>query len=93
MKMSGRQPRAISVAVLAVLLVSLGVVTAGPAPAAPGAWTGRYTMVTYASQKGGTSRAARLPETDISAVFTMTTSCTGSRSDAATIGETDTNAN
>ncbi len=32
-------------------------------------------MVTYASQKAGTSPTVRQPESDFSAVFTMTTSC------------------
>jgi len=95
MKTSGHRgtagPRAISVAVLAVLLVSLGAVAVTPAQAAPAAWSGRYTMVTYASQKGGTSPAARLPESDISAVFTMTTSCAGGRCVATAIGPASSN--
>ena len=49
-----------------------GTTTAG---AAGQAWTGNYSMVTYASQKAGTSAAARLPESDFSAVFTLTTAC------------------
>ncbi len=57
------------------LVAGLLVGAAAPAGAAGQAWTGSYTMVTYASQKGGTSIAARQREADFSAVFTMSTSC------------------
>jgi hypothetical protein len=50
---------------------------AATAHAAGQAWTGNYSMVTYASQKAGTSAAARLPESDFGAVFTLATSCSG----------------
>ncbi len=53
------------------------------APASVGAdtraWTGRYTMVSYASQKVGTSVAARQPEADFSAEFVFATSCSTGR--------------
>ena len=41
-------------------------------------WSGRYTMVTYASQKTGNSDAAGQPETDFSADHVLATSCSGS---------------
>ena len=50
---------------------------APPANAAGQPWSGRYSMVTYASHKGGTSAAARQPEPDFSAVFTLSTACAG----------------
>lgn len=58
----------------AVLLASLGV--SPPAQAAPPPWSGRYQMVTYASQKAGTSPASHQAENDFSALFTVSTSCT-----------------
>lgn len=57
------------------LVAAAGGVTAGPAQAAP-LWSGRYTVVTYASEKIGTSVAARQPEPDFSAQYTFSTSCT-----------------
>ena len=42
---------------------------------APQAWNGRYQMVTYASQKAGTSPATRQKENDFGATFTLSTSC------------------
>lgn len=61
-------------AVLAVATVLAMLVTV-PAQAAPQLWNGRYSMVTYASQKGGTSAANRQSEADFSAVFTLSTGC------------------
>ncbi|WP_372441062.1 Rv2253 family sensor-like surface protein [Mycolicibacterium mengxianglii] len=47
----------------------------GTAHAAGQPWSGRYTVVTYASQKAGTSIAARQSEADFSAQYTFATSC------------------
>ena len=58
------------------LVAAAGGVTAGPAQAAP-LWSGRYTVVTYASEKIGTSVAARQPEPDFSAQYTFSTACEG----------------
>lgn len=55
------------------LAVAVGI--AGPAQAAPANWSGRYTLVTYASQKLGTSVAARQPEPDFSGQYTFDTVC------------------
>lgn len=49
------------------------------AAAAPQPWNGRYQMVTYASQKAGTSPASRQREIDFGAIFTLATQCSGSR--------------
>lgn len=58
----------------AALLMS---VTVSPtAHAAPAPWKGRYQLVTYASQKAGTSPASHQTENDFSAVFSVSTSCT-----------------
>jgi len=59
------------------LVAGLLLAGASPAQAAPQAWTGQYSMVTYASQKGGTSAAARQSEADFGAVFVVSTSCSG----------------
>jgi hypothetical protein len=56
---------------LAAALLGATVVFPAAASAAPQAWTGRYQMVTYASQKAGTSPASRQPESDFGAVFTL----------------------
>ncbi len=58
----------------AALLASL--VVSPPAQAAPTPWNGRYKMVTYASQKAGTSQATRQTENDFGATFNVSTSCT-----------------
>ena len=59
----------------AVLLA--GAITLSPtAQAAPKPWNGRYQILTYASQTAGTSPASRQAENDVSAVFTVRTSCT-----------------
>lgn len=47
------------------------------AHALPPDWNGRYTVVTFASSKSGTSIAARQPEPDFSGQYTFTTSCSG----------------
>lgn len=60
---------------LAVALLVAAAMTAPPAGAAPKPWNGSYQMVTYASQKAGTSAASRQKETDFSGVFTLATQC------------------
>ncbi len=40
-------------------------------------WTGRYVMISYASQKQGTSIAARQAEPDFSAGYVFVTNCAG----------------
>ncbi len=71
--MSARRARS---AIAAAAVVALaGVCAEGTAHAAP-LWSGRYTVVTYASQKIGTSIAARQAEPDFSAKYTFSTSCT-----------------
>lgn len=70
---SGRRritPLLAAAATLASLLVS------PPAHAAPTPWSGRYQMLTYASEKAGTSPASRQTENDFGATFTVSTSCT-----------------
>ena len=70
------RPRtAVCGAVLAAALLGASV---SPAQAGGQPRTGRYSMVTFASQKGGTSLAARQYEGDFSAVFTLTTRCAAS---------------
>ncbi|UXA16842.1 hypothetical protein [Mycobacterium sp. SMC-4] len=68
-------PRARSALASATVFAALGVCTAATAQAAPQGWNGRYTVVTYASEKMGTSVAARQPEPDFSAQYRFTTSC------------------
>ena len=70
-------PVAIAAAMVIAALSATG--PAGAAPATPTPLNGRYQMVTYASQKAGTSAAARQRETDFGAVFTLSTACSGSR--------------
>ena len=79
--LSGRGGRRRPVsALLAALLTAVLTVAAQASPAsawaAPKPWNGRYQMTTYASQKAGTSPAARQPESDFGAVFTLSTTCT-----------------
>lgn len=62
------------------MLVTVAAVVPPPtAWAAPKPWNGRYQMTTYASQKTGTSPAARQRENDFGAVFTLSTTCTFDR--------------
>ncbi|WP_448505901.1 Rv2253 family sensor-like surface protein [Mycolicibacterium thermoresistibile] len=72
--------RRMCAALLMAGLVAAGVVSAPAVPVAEAAghnWSGRYVMVSYASQKDGTSVAARQPEHDFSATYTFVTSCPG----------------
>jgi hypothetical protein len=51
--------------------------TDATAVAAPANWSGRYTVVTFASEKIGTSIAARQPEPNFRGQYTFATSCAG----------------
>jgi len=68
--------RACSAIASAALVAAACACTQATAQAAPLKWSGRYTMVTFASEKIGTSIAARQPEADFSGQYTFTTSCT-----------------
>ncbi|MET0898169.1 MAG: hypothetical protein ABWY45_09680 [Mycobacterium sp.] len=63
---------ALAMTVGLVLAMGASVITA---QAAGQQWSGRYTVVTYASQKAGTSVASRQAEPDFSAQFLYATSC------------------
>ena len=73
----------------AAMMLALGALPTAAAAGQP--WTGRYAMVTYASQKGGTSPAARQQEPDFSAVFTVNTSCSSSACVATADGPASSN--
>jgi hypothetical protein len=59
----------------ATLVAAACVCTDATAHAAPLQWSGRYTVVTFASDKLGTSIAARQPEPDFSGQYMFSTSC------------------
>ena len=59
--------------------------------AAPPDWNGRYTVVTLASEKIGTSIATQQAEPDFSAQYTFTTSCAGACVATASDGPAPTN--
>ncbi|MCB0938264.1 MAG: hypothetical protein KDB55_19965 [Mycobacterium sp.] len=59
----------------AAALLASAAIAPPQAHAAPKPWNGPYQMLTYASQKAGTSPASRQTENDFSAVFTLSTSC------------------
>lgn len=59
--------------------------------AAPPDWNGRYTVVTFASDKIGTSVATQQPESDFSAQYTFSTSCAGRCVATASDGPAPTN--
>lgn len=77
-----RRPALLPLATAALIAAMIAPATAA---AAPQAWNGRYQMVTYASQKAGTSPASRQPEIDFGAVFTLATQCSGNRCVATVI--------
>ncbi len=83
MRVRLRTPVALGAAVMTATVTAITVTAPPPsadaAPQAPKALNGRYQMVTYASQKAGTSPAARQRESDFGAVFTLATTCSGSR--------------
>ena len=68
-----------------MLAVLAAMVSPATASAAPSPWSGRYQLITYASQKAGTSPAARQRENDFGAEFTLSTACSGSRCVATVI--------
>lgn len=70
---SGR--RSLAATLTAVATLGAAGVLSPAAHGAPQAWNGRYQMVTYASQKAGTSPATRQKENDFGATFTLSTSC------------------
>ena len=68
--------RRLRTALYGALLVACLFATVDTAAQAAGQqWNGRYTVVTYASQKVGTSVAARQSEPDFSAAFVFSTAC------------------
>ena len=81
-----RALRALRTTTVAAIVMGLFASAVSPAQAAPRAWTGPYSMVTYASQKGGTSATIRQPESDFSAVFTVATNCASGACVATAIG-------
>ncbi|SEH69154.1 hypothetical protein SAMN04489835_2923 [Mycolicibacterium rutilum] len=58
-----------------VCAVAAGLSALPAAGAANPAWNGRYQIITYASDKMGTSIAAAQAEPDFSAVYTLATDC------------------
>ncbi|TFV55496.1 hypothetical protein E4P42_22465 [Mycobacterium sp. PS03-16] len=70
--------RRASVALLtaAVVLVAMAGASATASAEATGQiWTGRFSLVSYASQKAGTSIAARQPEADFTGQYVFSTDC------------------
>jgi len=64
-----------SALIAATSVIAACLCTAVAADAAGGQWNGRYTLVTYASQKNGSSMAKLQFEPDFSAQFTFATDC------------------
>ena len=72
----GSAHRSLGVTLTAVATIcAAGLISPASAHAAPQPWTGRYQMVTYASQKAGTSPANRQNENDFGATVTLSTAC------------------
>ncbi|MBX7432510.1 hypothetical protein JDV09_10395 [Mycobacterium sp. Y57] len=69
--------RACSALLSAAAVAAIGVGAEPAARAALPDWSGRYTVITFASNKIGTSIAARQPEPDFRAQYTFSTSCAG----------------
>ncbi|BBX15339.1 hypothetical protein CRI77_15590 [Mycolicibacterium duvalii] len=84
-------PRARSALASATVVAALCVCGGATAQAAPQGWNGRYTVVTYASEKIGTSIASRQPEPDFSAQYTFSTSCASICTATASDGPAPTN--
>ena len=61
--------------IVAISVTGAGVLAASTAGAAGQQWSGLYSMVSYASQKVGTSAGADQPEPDFSAEFFFVTDC------------------
>ncbi len=69
---------------LTLLASAILAVCAAPAPVAAAdplvrPWNGRYLVTTYASEKTGTSIAARQPEQDFSADYVFVTDCSAGK--------------
>jgi hypothetical protein len=65
--------------VVAVIFAGVSVVGAATVDAAGQEWSGRYTVVSYAAAKTGTSVAARQPEPDFSAEYVFVTECSSGK--------------
>jgi hypothetical protein len=76
---AGARPPRLRAAVILAAAVSVAVGTAAPASAAPQPWNGRYQFTTFASQKAGTSPAARQREADFGGTFVLSTTCSVTR--------------
>ena len=87
--MSAPRPR--SALASAAFVAAACVCPGATAQAAPPDWSGRYTVITFASNKLGTSIAARQPEPDFSAQYTFSTSCAGTCVATAKDGPAPTN--
>ncbi len=88
--MSARRARHALAAAIVVAAACVG--SAATVSAAQPDWTGRYTVVTFASQKIGTSIATQQSEADFSAQYTFSTSCgAGACVATASDGPTPTN--
>lgn len=80
MRPASRTPAALgAAAIVAVAPVLTPAPPAEAAPQTPKPLNGRYQMVTYASQKAGTSPAAKQREGDFGAVFNLATTCSALR--------------
>lgn len=64
---------------VAAVLALVCVLVPPTSQAAGQQWSGRYTMVTYASQKAGNSVAARQPEHDFSGEYLLATNCSSGK--------------
>jgi len=82
---SGRPSLIATVSAVASLWAA-GSLSPASAQAQPPAWNGNYQMVTYASQKAGTSPATRQKENDFGAVFTLATACSAATCVATVMG-------
>lgn len=67
--------RCLRIASCAAIAVGVVAGVVGTAHAADQGWNGRYSLVTYASEKSGSSIAARQSENDFSAQFVLETDC------------------
>ena len=74
-----------SVVAIFAVACAVGLLSPASAHGQTQAWNGRYQMVTYASQKAGTSPANRQRENDFGAVFTLSTDCSSGKCVATVI--------
>ena len=70
---------------VAAVLTFVGALVCPTSQAAGQQWNGRYTMVSYASQKAGTSVAAHQPEPDFSGDYVLATDCSSGRCVASVV--------